>query len=47
VLYLFGVWLLVIAGAVLLSRRRQFRVLTPGSMTESLPAVPADPAGDA
>lgn len=46
-LYLFGVWLLVIAGAVLLSRRRQFRVLTPGPMTESRPAVPADPAGDA
>lgn len=47
VLYLFGVWLLVIVGAVLLSRRRQFRILTPGPMTESRPAAPADPAGDA
>lgn len=42
VLYLFGVWVLVIAGAILLSRRRQFRVAGPKAET----APPAGRAGE-
>ncbi|WP_156460204.1 hypothetical protein [Mesorhizobium sp. Root157] len=48
VLYLFGVWLLVIAGAVLLSRRKQFRETTPIAMQEkNMRPSSADPPGDA
>lgn len=45
ILYLFGVWLLVILAAVLLSRRRQFRISTP--QMESRASAPADGAGSA
>lgn len=47
VLYLFGVWLLVIAGAVLLSRRKQFRETTPVEVQETVRPSSAAPAGDA
>lgn len=47
VLYLFGVWLLVIAGAVLISRRKQFRETTPIAGRESMPPPSADPPGEA
>lgn len=47
VLYLFGVWLLVIAGAVLLSRLRQFRETPPLAVQENMPPSSADPPGEA
>lgn len=40
VLYLFGVWLLIIAAAVLLSRRRPFRETTPAVEADQ-PSRPA------
>jgi len=40
VLYLFGVWLLIIAAAVLLSRRRPFRETTPAAEADQ-PSRPA------
>ncbi|MET3661109.1 hypothetical protein [Aquamicrobium ahrensii] len=46
ILYLFGVWVLVIVGAVLLSRRRQFHVVTPEPTTQTRTPLPTDPAGD-
>jgi len=46
VLYLFGVWLLVIVGAILLSRRRQFREAAPKALAENVSPLPADPPGD-
>lgn len=47
VLYLFGVWFLVIAGAVLLSRGRQFRETPAKSLPETGPAAPPEPPGHA
>ncbi len=47
VLYLFGIWFLVIVGAVLLSRGRQFRVSPAKSVPETGPAAPPEPPGHA
>lgn len=47
VLYLFGIWFLVIAGAVLLSRGRQFREPAAKSRPKSGQAVPPEPPGHA
>ncbi|WP_310416846.1 hypothetical protein [Mycoplana sp. BE70] len=45
VLYLFGVWLLVIAAAVLLSRRRQFREATPATEADQASPPSLEPPG--
>ncbi|PWJ86256.1 hypothetical protein C7441_101135 [Pseudaminobacter salicylatoxidans] len=41
--YLFGVWILVIAGAILLSRARQFREGTPRTDAENAAPSVAEP----
>ena len=47
VVYLFGVWLLVIVAAVLLSRRRQFREAAPAAEADNASPPPPEPSGQA
>ena len=46
VLYIFGVWLLITVGAILMSRRPQFREAEPKTSAGDGLSLPAGPPGD-